>query len=460
MSLLWPALLPRIARLRLRTLALLLAVVFAVVHAYLIWLCLGPQAVGANDLALYGWWVGEGLSGHGWMGLEVAWVYPVGALFPMVLAAVAGFGTPYTVTWCLAITLVNAVTCLAVIRLGAVGAGEGLPKSLADGLRRASWPLIWWLGFLGLLGPVAMARLDALVVPPIVVALLVAARRPKVASVLLMAGAWIKVAPAVVLAPVFAVTKRRWAEVVLPALGFCAGVVLVVFVISGSVRHLLSFLVAESDRGLQVESVLATPVVLAHALAGEQIAFYNQAINTNETWGGGAEMAMLVGDIGLPLLCLVLAVLAWLARHRPIDGLILASQGLLAALIVANKVGSPQFCAWLAPVVLVALVWRRDRQFWRPMALLVAACALLTGVIFPMGYIAFLSAWPPLLVVYLLRNIGWTLVLVATVIRLVRLVLAIRAEMRRSHPGPRTDFAPEHAANQIGPSTTSDEPAD
>ena len=61
-----------------------------------------------------------------------------------------------------------------------------------------------------------------------------------------------------------------------------------------------------------------------------------------------------------------------------------------AVFIVFNKVGSPQFMIWLAPVVVAGLVhdWRR----WRTPAALLMGIAVTTFVIYPLFYTPLIHA--------------------------------------------------------------------
>ena len=61
----------------------------------------------------------------------------------------------------------------------------------------AAW---WWLGFLAVLGPIALARIDSITVPIALAGMLLLATRPRIAAVLLTIAAWIKVWPAALVA--------------------------------------------------------------------------------------------------------------------------------------------------------------------------------------------------------------------------------------------------------------------
>ncbi len=87
------------------------------------------------------------------------------------------------------------------------------------------------------------------------------------------------------------------------------------------------------------------------------------------------------------------------------------SLGLVAAFIAFNKVGSPQYVAWLAAPVILGLVYQ-GRGFRRP-ALLVAVTAGLTQLFYPYLYDHLLLAEPDMVLVLSLRNLlyfvllGW-----------------------------------------------------
>lgn len=386
-----------------------LLVVFAATHAVLIYQSLGPGASGSSDVWLYAWWVQQGVVQGGWVGIDAAWVYPVGALAPIAAAAVMGTGTAYLSTWCLMIALLNLATGTVVVA--------------RFGIERAAAPLTCWFVFLMLLGPCGIARLDAVMMPLVLIALTLGVSRPAFASVLLTCGAWIKVAAGAALIVLFGLVKgwRRLTHVVLPAAATCLAVVGLQLAAGGQWRFLTSFVEAESDRGLQVEAVLATPVVLAHVFRGEQLWDWNDTLSTAETWGPGADLAVRISDIAMPVMALAVGLLAWLARRRPGAALLVGSLAMMSGLIVTHKVGSPQFVAWLAPAAVVALCFGRRLRFWLPVSGALLLAAALTGWLFPWRYVAFLEADSLMLTVWVVRNLLVVAVFVACVVELARL---------------------------------------
>jgi hypothetical protein len=329
----------------------------------------------------------------------------------MLLASV--FGTvevTYLATWCLMVAAINALTSWVVIR--------------RFGLIQSAGPLTGWFVFLMLLGPCGLTRLDAVMMPLVMIALAVVSARPALASVLLTSAAWLKVSGGLILAPLFAVAKTwraRLLSVVVPAAATCLAVAIGQHSLGGQWRFWTSFVGAETDRGLQVEAVLATPVVLAHAFRGETIPQWNDELSTWETWGPGAEVAIQVSDIAMPLMVLAIAVLAWLARRRPAEALTVASLALMSGLIVTHKVGSPQFVAWIAPPLVIGLCQGYRLRFWTLLSATGVLAAALTGLLYPWGYGPFLSGDRLWLTIWVVRNLLVVAIFVAATVKLVRL---------------------------------------
>ena len=72
----------------------------------------------------------------------------------------------------------------------------------------------------------------------------------------------------------------------------------------------------------------------------------------------------------------------------------MASFALTAALIVFNKVGSPQFMTWLVAPIVLGLVL--DRRRWRSVAVFALVVAALTQSVYPLTYDGLLLAAPPI----------------------------------------------------------------
>ena len=389
-------------------------VAFVLVHAFLVlqvWTW--PLAPFNDVIVVYRDWVALGLTSGAWVGLSLPFVYPPLALAPMVAAAVFGLGsTAYGWGWLLLVVLLDALA-LAVL------------TARGDALRRrretiAAW---WWLAFLLLLGPVGLGRLEAITAPLAIIAVRLLLERPAVAGALLAVGAWIKIWPGALLAAAL-VTLRSGLRVLLGGVVATALILLVGLALGGR-AELLGFLAGQADRGLQVESLLAAPwlVAVALGLPGAEVV-WNHGINTFEVAGPGVEALAAWSTPVLVVSVLVLLVLGLLARRRdPLAALVPLSVGLVAVLVVTNKVGSPQFTAWLAaPIVLAILLAPpapvvRDSRAFLP-GVLALALAGLTQIVYPTTYDLLLAGYPVIVAILVVKHVLWLVLLGWAVVRL------------------------------------------
>lgn len=374
-------------------------VAFLVVHAALVVLDLFGQGWPLGDVvAVYRVWAEHAADGLVRMGIDVPWVYPILAFAPM--AASLAFGPEwYGQTWLGIVVLLNAAAFSVLI-------GR---RRLTRTRRIAAW---WWLGFLALLGPIALGRIDAITVPLALTGMLWAAGRPRVAAVLLTIATWVKVWPAAVLVALVVASRRRW-EVVTVAVALSAGI-LGVSLLAGSGLNAVGFVAEQAGRGLQIEAPLAV-AWLWQIVAGSDAVqvVYDRQILTFQISGPGADAA---ASVTTPIMGLGVAAVLLLgiraARRGAAFGRLFPPLALsfIVVLMLANKVGSPQFVTWLAAPVVLGLVLR-PRRFLVPAAL-AAAVALLTQVIYPYWYGWLMAANP-----------GFVLVLTAKVLLLGALLV-------------------------------------
>ena len=397
----------------------LLWVMFLAVHAGLIVLNFRAPGWPIGDVvAVYRVWAENAAAGVARMGIDVPWVYPILAFVPM--AASLMFGSDwYGATWMAIVVLLDAVAFS--ILLGT--------RRLSRTRRIAAW---WWVYFLALLGPIALSRIDAVTVPLALTGMLWAAGRPRVAAVLLTIGAWVKVWPAAVLAALVVASRRRW-EIVTVAAALSLGIV-GVSLIAGSGMNVVGFVTEQAGRGLQVEAPLATVWLwqIVAGVPGVEVV-YDREILTYQVDGPGADAA---ASLTTPLMAVgVVAVLLLgirAARREAAFGRMFPPLALsfVVVLMLANKVGSPQFATWLAAPIMLGLVLRPSR-FAVP-AVLAAAVALLTQVIYPYWYGGLLQAQP-----------AFVLVLSAKVLLLVALLAwGIRALWQAGRAPDRTAARP------------------
>lgn len=372
------------------------------VHVGLVLLNLYAPGWPLGDVtAVYRVWAETAQLGFLRMGIDTPWVYPILAFAPMT-AALAFGSAWYGQTWLVMVSVLDAIAFSVLL-------GRG---RLSRRRRAAAW---WWLAFLALLGPIALGRIDAVTVPFAMVGLLWAAGRPRVAAVLLTVATWIKVWPAALVAALLVSLRRRF-EVFTVAASLSIAI-LGVSLLAGSGVNAFGFVAEQAGRGLQVEAPLAV-AWLWWIVAGSDDATiaYDRGILTFQVEGPGADVA---AALTTPLMLLgVAAVLVAGTRAARRGAAVVALLPPLAlafttVLMLANKVGSPQFVTWLAAPVVLGLALGGAR-FLAP-ASLAAAIAVVTHVIYPYWYGWLLIANPGFVllltvkIVLLFVLLGWAL---------------------------------------------------
>ena len=337
-------------------------------RALLFVLLLTPRIGGRSlmtDVRRYDDWARGILDGTHVPFRDFGWEYPPGAALFVVPPGVAGHR--YPAAFVASALLADLAVLLVLRRLAArYGSDAG------------SW---LWIGGVFLLGPIVLTRIDtASALLPLLAVLAIAAGTPYAAGVALGTGVLTKIWPGVLVValPLVAGARRI---VVAAAATVAVGVVAVLAI--GGAAHGSETLTRHTDRGLQVESVLATPVVVAERLgAGVFIEFYVTSGSWDVT-GTGAGIALVASTV-LTLLALALvAVLVARARQAPETWIDVVATALLLV-TVTGKVLSPQYLVWVIALYAAALC-RRGSPLRGP-ALLVAACGVLTQVVYPAYY--------------------------------------------------------------------------
>lgn len=371
-----------------------------------------PSQPMGDVVLVYEPWSSAALSGGAIVGVTETWVYPQLALVPMLLAkilstpliAVMGASGAYLIAWAVLVTVLDAIA-FAVL----VGRSPSQPR------RMAAW---FWITALLLLGPIAMYRIDAITVPLAVIGGLWLARRPAAAAALLAIGAWIKIWPGALLVAAVVAARSRM-RVLLTAAAVSAAVV-VVLVAFGADAEIFGFLTEQTGRGLQIEAVAATPFLWL-AIAGAARIEYSFDILTFQISAQGADA---VSAVLTPLMAVFVVLITVIGALKASRGASFArlfpplALSLVTTLIVANKVGSPQFQTWLIAPAVLWLVLDRTRAA-APALLVLALCAL-TCLIYPLSYDALLRAETLPVAILTLRNIVLVVLLAVGIRALVR----------------------------------------
>jgi len=387
---------------------------FVLVHFWLGFLALYGPGYPLGDVNwVYKFWVEHGLVSGQWVGLQTSWVYPIVALLPMIAAYAFGPAL-YASTWLTLVMVVDAAAFAVVMAFG------------RD--RRVAHVAWWWLGLLVALGPVAVGRIDAVTVAVAVVALLCLATAPRLAGVLLAVAAWIKVWPAALIAAVFIAVPARL-RVVLSAAVTSAVILAASIVLSGGGSNAFSFITQQTGRGLQIESGLGT-FWMWDAFSrrpGASTLYYDTNILTYQLRGQGVQTAAEIATPLLALVALALLLLAIVVVRRGASAAELLPPLALAittALILFNKVGSPQFVTWLAVPIVLGLstaATGRATSFRFPAALALVIAGL-TQLIYPDLYDQLLALNVWMLLVLSVRNLLYLALLAWAVWTMTRLL--------------------------------------
>lgn len=316
-----------------------------------------------------------------------------------------GGGRPgYTVGFVVSMMLLDAVlTWLLVLRGG----------------HRGARGVLFWIFFVFLIGPLCYFRFDMIPAVLAGAALLLLSRRPGVAGALIGLGAAVKLWPALLLPAVLGkragVKRAFWS--------FCAtggGLALISLLVGGWAR-LVSPLTWQSGRGLQVEALWATPIMVWRAIDPTLHDVSMSKYQAFEIFGPGVDAMVKASDVltvvGLATIVALSARVLW-KRESSMTTAALLMTSIVAIMIITNKTLSPQYVLWLGGPIAVMLLGRRVDQdrpgMRRPvlgLSILALAIAALTQLIYPLTYGALVydqTGRPVVIAVSLLaaRNIG------------------------------------------------------
>ena len=255
----------------------------------------------------------------------------------------------------------------------------------SDG-RRRGYATNLWLWFVPCVGPLAYFRFD--LVPAVLAgtAILVAARRPAAAGALTAFGAALKLWPAIML-PVF-LLRRSGRRRVLAGFVVTGAAIGAVALALGGISRTLSPIRWQSERGLQIEAVSASPVMFARSFSPTTWPLRVSRYKSYEVFGWGVHALLALTTV---LTVVGIAVLGWLwwRAHRlsvvPVEvtGWLFLATALVVT--VANKALSPQYILWLGGPLTGLAALNTSRPV-RHAAMVLLTIAVLTHLIFPITY--------------------------------------------------------------------------
>jgi len=285
--------------------------------------------------------------------------------------------------------------------------------------RRHDRAVDFWLIFVPLIGPLAYLRFDML--PGVLAggALLAARRKPWVTGTLTGLGAAIKLWPALLIAAFMSYrSDRRPAGVAFVVVGFGLALISLIF---GGWSRLISPLTWQSDRGLQIESIWATPLMLARALRPDQWIVDISQYQAYEIFGPGVDAWVVISSIATLLglgLIILLTVRAF--RHdgstpSAIGFVVLAT---VAIMVITNKTLSPQYLLWVGGPMATLLAYRPQATRDEQAAISRGAgqtliLALLTQLVYPRFYDSYLG------------REGHAMIIISTIVTAIRNVALV-----------------------------------
>ena len=344
-----------------------------------------------------------------------AFEYPPLSILVFVLPPVGGTLAAYQHWFAVQMIVLDAITAVVTVA-AATRIWPGLRRPLAAAVALAVAVVAD--------GAIAVDRFDGAVALVLALALLcLVYRRWTVAAAVLGLGFALKLMPIVVvpLVLVLARTRRRvfWA---LAAAILAATIPFVPFVLHDAAGVRASLFGAQVSRGLQIESVAASPYLVAQLIHPGAISI-TQPVTASLTINGVG--AALVGSLA-PLIVLVLLAIVYAGVWRARDTLRAHNAGIpvtmLAAILatmMGNKVLSPQHLLWVLPLVALCLVGRQRTSKAAGALMLVAL--VLTQIEYPQMYFRQMHLDPVPLAIIAARNAVLVAAFVLAVITLWRL---------------------------------------
>lgn len=338
-------------------------------------------------------WLNQMINSGKLLGINMDWVYPFPALLPIWLSALIN-PMEFQTGWLTLVTIVNLSALWLISRLRF----------------DAAW---YWLFFLVLLGPISISRIDTFSVAIALFGVFELVRRKlNTSTALFTLGASMKIWPVAILLPAIYASKYRL-RIILAVIS-AALVLLAIGLLLGGNQSLFSFLSYQSNRGIQIESPIASWWIwtgeLGLANAG---IYYDQLMMTFQVAGDGIPLAASL--IGYAMF-LALGITVWLSWRAARAGasfqsiLPVAALTAVLDLIVFNKVGSPQFATWLAVPIVLGILYGANN--WKLPMYSVIALGLTTYLIYPVFYDYILDAQSWALGILLIRNLGYIALLV------------------------------------------------
>ena len=274
------------------------------------------------------------------------------------------------------------IDLLILITLLLTGLNRDILNSSSTSLHGLSGAWFWVLWPI-LMGPLALTRFD--VVPTLfaLLALIVLSNRtirPYLSGFLLGVGALVKLWPMLL----FIVYPKKVLKK--SSTSFVSTLILMILFMSTWSVGFTNFLNNQTSRGLQVESIAATPFVLAK-LFGANVEYPFR-------YGSVEVQGLFADEIGLLLnlftLIVFMVLFIWNYQNK-LNYLNLFDKALVIVMIsiALSRVFSPQFWVWVGGLASLALINKETKL--KKVIVLLSMSAFLTQLLYPGQYVQLLS---------------------------------------------------------------------
>ncbi len=287
--------------------------------------------------------------------------------------------------------------------------------------------LLWWsLAFLHLFGAVVVARFDHAVVTCILASALVyrsACRhegtrqnlRLLLFGIVVSMGVLTKIIPGLIAPAVLLILVLQYQNTfpwqrmlsVIAGLGMGLVVLNLIFYSMFGQGYIDSF-TYHMKRGVQIETLYSGLILLAH-LVGFPVTV-ERSYGSHNVVSSMTEPVKMISPWLFIALSAYLAWIVWSQRRNfkytentshVLHGLLLLTSILVLMFMLTNKVFSPQYFIWIAPLILIQVAVRKD---FHRIGMLFLVATLLTQILFPHLY-DFLKDFHPVMIVLLnIRN--------------------------------------------------------
>ncbi len=248
---------------------------------------------------------------------------------------------------------------------------------------------LFWAMFVPAVGHVGVLRLDLVPALAVGAAALCLIRYPLCSSFFLAVATMMKLWPGILAAGLLSGWRDRGTYLRVVVFGISLFGLAAMVALTGGVQRLLSPLDYQSDRGLQIESIAATPFMVIRELFGGNYGIEYAASKSYEIFGAGVTTAISITTVlfGLTFVVAIGWMLSALVTNRwePQQVLVLWLF-LILLLMVANKVFSPQYIMWLGPLMAIILLNNATSTKAKTVAAVILGAAIVGQVVYPFTY--------------------------------------------------------------------------